>query len=132
MMVRTGIDIIETSRIQEGIEKYGDKFLNRIFTNDEIIYCESKKIQKYQSYAGRFAAKEAVFKALSDRLKNKFEIEWKDIEIINTSSGKPNVLLHGELSKILNTSIPYMIDVSISHIEKIATASCVVMFFEGQ
>ena len=65
MKVSCGIDIIEINRIKESIEKLGDSFLNRIFTENEIRYCESKKNQKYQHYAARFAAKEAAFKALS-------------------------------------------------------------------
>ena len=64
MKILCGTDIIEISRIKESIENLGDKFLNRVYTQKEIAYCESKKTQKYQSYAVRFAAKEAVFKAL--------------------------------------------------------------------
>ena len=78
MLLKTGIDIIEVKRIEEGIEKYGEKFLNRVFTEKEIEYCESKKAQKFQSYAGRFAGKEAVFKAVSAYLDNKCQ-EINDI-----------------------------------------------------
>ena len=66
MIVKTGIDIIEVSRIEDSISKFGNSFLNRVFTEKEIEYCESKKVQKFQSYAGRFAAKEAIFKAISE------------------------------------------------------------------
>ena len=107
MRIRTGTDIIEISRvkesiestnkkfcervytekererIKESIENIGEKFLKRVFTDKEIEYCESKKAQKYQHYAARFSAKEAVFKAVSDELENKFQINWKDIEILN-------------------------------------------------
>ena len=65
MKIVNGTDIVEISRIRDDIEKMGDRFLNRIYTQNEIEYCESKKSQKYQSYAARFAAKEAIYKALS-------------------------------------------------------------------
>lgn len=122
MSIKTGIDIIEVSRIRKNIEKYGEKFLHRVFTENEITYCESKNVQKFQSYAGRFAAKEAVFKALSDDVDNKFEIEWKDIEILNDESGKPRVFLHGKLEKI-----SCYLDVSISHVESMAVANAVAV-----
>lgn len=123
MNIKTGIDIIEVNRIKENIDKYGDKFLSRVYTKNEIEYCESKNVQKFQSYAGRFAAKEAIFKALSDYIDNKFEIEWKDIEILNDESGKPKVYLYGKLNeKFCN------IDVSISHIESMAVANSIAVF----
>ena len=124
MNLKTGIDIIEVNRIQENIEKYGEKFLNRIYTNNEINYCESKKTQKFQSYAGRFAAKEAVFKALSEFLDNKFEIEWKDIEVINDKNGRPSVNFYGILTEII--TLKNNIDVSISHIKDIAIARAII------
>lgn len=123
MNFKTGIDIIEVNRIKESIEKYGDKFLNRVFTKKEIDYCESKNVQKFQSYAGRFAAKEAIFKALSENIENKFEIEWKNIEIINNENGKPIVNLYGKLA-----GNSYNIDVSISHIENMAIANTIVIY----
>ena len=70
MEIKTGIDIIEVNRIKESIEKLGDKFLNKIYTPLEIEYCNSKNKVKYQHFAARFAAKEAIFKALSDSLEN--------------------------------------------------------------
>ena len=81
MKVTCGTDIIEIYRIKESIEKLGEAFLNRIFTENEIKYCESKKKQKYQHYAARFAAKEAAFKALSWKIDDKYSISWKDFEI---------------------------------------------------
>ena len=80
MRITTGTDIIEVNRIEESIEKFGDKFLKEIFTNNEIEYCESKK-NKYQHYAARFAAKEAVFKAISELLDAKYDVKWTEIEI---------------------------------------------------
>ena len=82
MKITCGTDIIEIERVKESIENLGEKFLERVYTKKEIEYCESKKKQKYQHYAARFAAKEALFKAISWKLEDKYEICWKDIEII--------------------------------------------------
>ena len=71
MKISCGTDIIEIKRIKESIEDLGIKFLERVYTEKEIEYCESKKNQKYQHYAARFAAKEAIFKAISRKLNNK-------------------------------------------------------------
>lgn len=119
MKLKIGNDIIETDRIEKLCKKYGDKFKNRVYTKNEIEYCESKNINKYQSYAGRFAAKEAVFKAISYDLKNKYKINWTDIEIINDSNGRPYVNL--KKLNFLND-----IDISISHIKEYAIASAIV------
>ena len=91
MTITCGTDIIEISRVRESIERSGEAFLNEIFTQKEIEYCESKKSNKYQHYAARFAAKEALFKALSHLLEDKFEVTWQNAEICNTETGKPIV-----------------------------------------
>lgn len=89
MKILCGTDIIEISRIKQSIERSGDTFLNIIFTPKEIEYCESKRMSKYYHYAGRFAAKEAIFKAISSLLKDKYEISWHNAEIINDEHGNP-------------------------------------------
>ena len=122
MILKTGIYVIEVERIKENIEKHGKTFLNRVFTEKEIQYCEDRNVQKFQSYAGKFAAKEAIFKAVSAFLDNKFDIEWKDIEVLNDDNGRPFVILSDELCGKLN----YNIDISISHIKEIAVASVVM------
>ena len=120
MNIRIGTDIIEISRIKKSIEDTDNKFIERIYTNKEIEYCESKKSQKYQHYAVRFAGKEAVFKAISSTLKNKFEIDWKDIEILNDSSGRPYVnILKSKISDKIN------IDISLSHCKEYAVANVI-------
>ena len=81
-------------QIKRLYEKYADNFKNKVYTSKEIEYCESKKSNKFQSYAGRFAAKEAVFKAISQGFSNKYQINWKDIEILNDDSGRPYVNLN--------------------------------------
>lgn len=128
MIIKTGIDIIEVERIKTNIEKYKDRFLNKVFTKKEIEYCESRKIQKYESYAGRFAAKEAIFKAISDILDNKYNIEWKDIEVVNNEYGKPYVNLKLEkFAKMKDINRVVNIDISISHIKDIAVANVVML-----
>ena len=123
MRIRTGTDIIEISRIKESIESTNKKFCERVYTEKEREYCENKKIQKYQHYAVRFSAKEAIFKAISDELENKFEINWKDIEILNDEKGRPYV-------NILNNKIQNIedIDISLSHCKEYAIANVVVIF----
>ena len=123
MKVKCGTDIIEIYRIKENIENLGEKFLNRIYTKKEIDYCENKKTQKYQHYAARFAAKEAVFKAMSENLENKYDIEWKDIEILNDNNGRPNI--HIKNMDIYNIE---SIDISISHCKEYAIANVVAIF----
>ena len=123
-MYSTGVDIIEVDRIKKSIERFGKVFLERIFTKQEVDYCEGKNVQKFQSYAGRFAAKEAVFKAVSGMIPNKFDIEWTDIEVLNLDSGRPYIQFHGSLAKCLDNKCK--VDVSISHISEIAMASAIV------
>lgn len=123
MKITCGTDIIEISRIKNDIENLGENFLNRIYTEKEIEYCESKKQQKYQHYAVRFAAKEAVFKAISDALDNKYSISWKEIQISNNTQGKPIVKLEGQQFENLES-----IDLSLSHCKEYATANVVTVW----
>ena len=123
MKIKTGVDIIEIERVKNSIENTDGKFSERVFTQNEIEYCESKNVQKYQHYAARFAAKEAVLKAISQLLENKFDIEWKQIEILNDENGRPCVNLLKEGINITD------IDISISHCKTYAVAS-VVLFWE--
>lgn len=122
MKIACGTDIIEIERVKESIENLGEKFLERVYTKKEIEYCESKKKQKYQHYAARFAAKEALFKAISWKLEDKYEICWKDIEVLNNKQGRPELKVIGvDLKNIEN------IDISISHCKNYAVANVVVL-----
>ena len=122
MRITCGTDIIEIGRIKQSIEKLGNNFLNRVYTVKEIEYCESKKQQKYQHYAARFAAKEAVFKVISCLLDDKYSICWKDIEVVNDSQGKPKVNLLGiDEKRIENISL------SMSHCKEYAVANAVAI-----
>lgn len=120
-MIKCGTDIIEIARVKDAIEKEG--FKERVYTEREIKYCESKNVQKYQSYSGRFAAKEAIFKALSSIIEDKYKIKWTDFEIINDKEGKPNVQIN---TNIIDKSLIKNIDVSISHCKEYATAVCII------
>ena len=121
MQITCGTDIIEINRIKKSIEELGEKFLSRVYTKLEIEYCESKKSQKYQHYAARFAAKEAIFKAISKQLNSKYDINWKDMEILNDEQGRPQVKIRGIQRE--------NIDISISHCKGYAVAM-VVMFID--
>lgn len=119
MKILCGTDIIEINRIKEAIETLGERFKNRVYTPEEIEYCESKKEQKYQHYAARFAAKEAVFKSISELLIKQEEMTWKSIEVKKEKSQKPFIQLH-HLNLIKNIDI--QIDLSMSHCKEYATA----------
>ena len=121
MKVTCGTDIIEIARIEESINKLGEKFLERVFTKNEIEYCESKNIQKYQHYAARFAAKEAAFKAISWKIKDKYEVCWKDFEVINDKQGRPKLNIIGISLKGVEN-----IDVSLSHCKEYAIANVTI------
>lgn len=113
MRIVVGTDIIEIDRIRKLIDSEGSRFLERIYTQKEIEYCEARKEQRYQSYSARFAAKEAIYKALSDKLDNYI---WKDFEIVNANNGRPKVCLHLDIQG-LNS-----IEISISHCKEYAVA----------
>ena len=122
MKITCGTDIIEIKRIQEAIDKYEEKFKTEIFTENEVKYCESHKNQKYQHYAARFSAKEAIFKAISDKIDKNYS--WRDFEIINNEIGRPKVNLRIAIPEIES------IDISISHCKEYAVANVVVLLKE--
>ena len=89
MKIRTGIDIIEVDRIQEAIESQGERFLNKVYTKNEINYCSNTGKMMYQHYAARFAAKEAIFKAISEIVLRSEDDILNKMEIMNEKDGKP-------------------------------------------
>jgi len=119
MISGIGIDLIEVQRIREAIAKYGDRFLNRIYTKVEIEYCSTKKSAELH-YAGRFAAKEAAFKAMERGWGG--DISWKEIEIHNETSGAPRVVFYGKALELIQQKKIVRAHVTISHIEEHATA----------
>ena len=119
------MDIAETSRIERGLERHGERFTRRIFTPNEITYCEKFK-NRAERYAARFAAKEAAFKALGTGWRE--GIRWLDVEVTHQPSGKPELLLTGraqELARELNVA---RMSISISHSDRYVVAQVI---FEG-
>ncbi len=125
MRVTTGVDIVEVKRIEEIIQQQEENFLSKVFTIKEIEYCNSTKAHKYESFAVRFAAKEAVFKALNVNVDNNY-IQWQSIETIKEDTGRPKVILKGAFEKY-NEQI-CNIDISLSHERKMAVASVAILW----
>lgn len=100
MILGSGVDLAEVERIQSALEnpRTGRRFRARVFTEREIAYCENKRRGKYESYAGRFAAKEAVMKALGRGWGSK--VRWLDIEVARARSGKPEIVLHDKTARL--------------------------------
>lgn len=121
MVLGLGIDIIEIARVRKSIQNYGDKFLQKVFTDEEIKYCDSK-FNKYQHYAARFAAKEAVYKALASGWKE--GLRWKDIEIQNDTSGMPSINPSGKLKTFLSKNT--QLKISISHSDNYVTSVAII------
>ena len=96
MIVGTGVDLCEVARIREAISRYGKRFIERIYTEREIAYAESKA-RRFERYAARFAAKEAGMKALGTGWHG--GIRWRDLEVSNLPSGKPTLLFHGKAAE---------------------------------
>jgi holo-[acyl-carrier protein] synthase len=114
MILGTGVDITEVKRLREAVEKWGNGFLNRVFTKEELKNAKTRG-SLYQHLAGRFAAKEAVFKALGDA-----ELNWKDVQILNDKQGRP-------CCKILNNRGKGVeVHISISHVKNYAVANAIV------
>lgn len=124
MGILCGVDIIEINRIQNSLESIGQAFRDRIYTENEIKYCEERKAMKYQSYAARFAAKEAVSKALGTGISK--GINLKDIEVRNDDLGKPFILLHGQALKTFEGIGALNISLSLSHCTSYAVAYAVI------
>lgn len=124
MNITTGVDIIEVYRIEKMIKEFSDNFKNRVYTVNEIEYCENSKANMYQRYAARFAAKEAVYKALNVNDNN--EVNWKSIEILKDKNDRPYIKLYDGLEKIAKKI--EKIDVSLSHIKEMAIANAVVLW----
>lgn len=119
MIQGIGTDIIEVSRIEKNIHKHGQKFLDKIFTQNEQTYCKTFR-KSGRNFAGRFAAKEAVVKALGTGLSE--GLDWLDIEILNDQQGKPYLVFSDAFRARFENPV---IHVSISHCHEYATATAV-------
>lgn len=123
MIVSIGIDIIEVYRISETLART-PRFVERVFTDKERAYCEAKGAASAQSYAARFAAKEAFLKALKTGWRGK--ITWHDIEILNDDQGVPSLTISGEAEEILKKTGANKIHLSMSHTTDHATAQVIL------
>ncbi len=123
MIVGTGIDIAEVPRIREAIERHGQRFLNRIFTEGEIQYCESKA-NRVERYAARFAAKEAGMKAIGTGWNH--GVRWRDIEVARKPGGRPSLVLHGKAAEFAAKLGTTNIALSLTHTAEQAMAQVIL------
>ena len=121
MIIGTGTDIVEVERIAKSIENIS--FKEKIFSENEIAYCEAR-VNKAESYAARFAAKESFFKALGTGWRG--GMSFKEVEVMNDELGKPTINLSGETAKILKERNIKIIHVSLSHTKTMAIATVIL------
>jgi holo-[acyl-carrier protein] synthase len=123
MILGTGLDIAEVSRIRESIERFGDRFLRRVFTEGEIRYCE-QKTSRFESYAARFAAKEAGMKALGTGWSR--GVRWCDIEVVRQKGQRPTIQFHGKAAVIAARLGTKNIVLSVTHTSEQALAHVIL------
>jgi holo-[acyl-carrier protein] synthase len=113
MVVGTGIDVVEIERVAHSIERYGSRFLERVYTAAEIAYCQRKRRNAAESFAARFAAKEAGAKALGTGIG--FGVTWRELEVGREPAGRPLLLLHGRAAEIAASLGVRRSSLSITH-----------------
>ena len=113
MVVGTGIDVVEIERVARSIERYGNRFLERVYTDGEIAYCQRKRRNAAESFAARFAAKEAGAKALGTGIG--FGVTWRELEVGREPAGRPLLLLHGRAAEIAASLGVRRSSLSITH-----------------
>jgi holo-[acyl-carrier protein] synthase len=123
MILSIGIDIIEIHRIRESMDRTA-RFADRVFTEAERRYCDSKGKGREQSYAGRFAAKEAFMKALGSGWRGK--LAWQEVEVVNDEFGAPSLAVTGEAKKQMQARGADRIHLSISHTSELAIAQVIL------
>jgi holo-[acyl-carrier protein] synthase len=119
-----GMDIVETKRIAESIERFGDRFLNRVFLEGEVAYSRSMKFP-HLHLAARFAAKEAISKAFGTGIGS--ELGWRDLEIVREPGGAPRVQLHGRAEAYAKTRGVQAVHISLSHTADYGAANAVIV-----
>lgn len=124
MIVGLGTDIVEITRIGQMIERHGELFLQRVFTEGEIRYCQLRK-ECMQHYAARWAAKEAVMKTLGTGFTK--GVGWQDIEVINQRGGQPEIKLSGGAKELASQRGIDQVLITISHCRAYATATAVAL-----
>src|SRR5271155_4600042 len=120
MLVGTGIDIVEIHRIAQSIARFGDRFLTRVFTPEEIAYCQRKK-NSAESFAARFAAKEAGAKALGTGIQH--GVTWKELEVRRLPGHRPTLHLTGRALEFANRLGVTHVSLSLTHTAALAMAS---------
>lgn len=123
MIVGSGIDIAEVPRIAEAIERHGQRFLRRVFTEGEIAYCDSKA-NRIERFAARFAAKEAGMKAIGTGWNH--GVRWKDIEVCRQPGGRPTLAFHGKAAEFAAKLGTKNVALSISHTTEQAIAQVIL------
>jgi holo-[acyl-carrier protein] synthase len=123
MIVGTGIDIAEVPRIRKAMERFGDRFLQRVFTPAEILYCDSKA-NRAERYAARFAAKEAAMKAIGTGWNH--GVRWRDCEITRMPGGRPTLTLHGKAAEFAARLGMKHAALSLSHTAEQAIAQVIL------
>jgi holo-[acyl-carrier protein] synthase len=123
VILGTGVDLAEVARIRASIERYGDRFTRRVFTDLEIAYVE-RKANKYERYAARFAAKEAGMKAIGTGWSS--GVKWKDLEVANLPSGRPTLALHDAAGEIAARLGVKAVHLSLTHTAEQALAYVVL------
>jgi holo-[acyl-carrier protein] synthase len=119
MIVGTGIDIAEVERIADSIERFGRRFIERVFTSEEIRYCESKA-NKAERYAARFAAKEGGMKAIGTGWSR--GVRWRDIEVVRIPGGRPTVMFHAKAGEFFAQLGAKRAHLSLTHTKAMAMA----------
>jgi holo-[acyl-carrier protein] synthase len=123
MILGTGVDLAEVARIRDAVERYGQRFIARIYTPGEIAYVE-RKANRFERYAGRFAAKEAGMKAIGTGWKR--GVRWQDFEVANLASGRPTLRLHGEAARIAERLGVKSVQLSITHTAELGMAHVIL------
>jgi len=123
VIVGSGVDIIEVPRVAAAIERFGQRFLRRIFTEDEIRYCQSK-LNRVERFAARFAAKEAGLKALGTGLRG--GIAWRELEVRREASGRPTMVFSGKAAEFADRIGAKRVALSLSHTEMHAIAHVIL------
>ena len=126
MVIGTGIDVVEIERVARSIERYGSRFLERVYTAAEIAYCQRKRRNAAESFAARFAAKEAGAKALGTGIG--FGVTWRELEVAREPAGRPLLLLHGRAAEIAAFLGVRRSSLSITHTR---TQSMALVILEG-
>ncbi|MEO6119058.1 MAG: holo-[acyl-carrier-protein] synthase [Terriglobales bacterium] len=123
MIVGTGIDITEVARIAAAIERYGERFLKRVYTPREVAYCQSKR-NANERFAARFAAKEAAMKAIGTGLRR--GVTWQDVEVGHEPGGRPTILFTGKAAEFAASLGMKRVALSLTHTEETAMAQVIL------